>query len=46
MAPPVSSWPIWSWMMKRTFVNDRVAFKKERVRVPFVIEVEPSHEPM
>jgi hypothetical protein len=33
-------------MMKRTFVEERVAFEKERVRVPFVTEVEPSQEPM
>jgi hypothetical protein len=32
--------------MKRTLVEERVAFAKERVSVPFVIEVEPSQEPM
>jgi hypothetical protein len=33
-------------MTKRTFSEERVALAKERVRVPFVIEVEPRKEPM
>jgi hypothetical protein len=32
--------------MKRMLVYERVALEKERVRVPFVMEVEPRKEPM
>lgn len=46
VTPLVSSWPVWSWIMKRTLVYERVALEKERVRVPFVTEVEPRKEPM
>jgi len=33
-------------MIKSTLVDERVAFENDNERVPFVIEVEPSQEPM